>query len=210
MRCRHGGAPDHGGGAAEGGGRGAPPLGSALPAPGKGLAGQALLQPLRQGKGGEVGGWPPGRGPGAGAAGWRLAALGFRHPALWGWLHAGASPLPGPALVPGGVHFFRQGPGPRQRRAAPPPAHPRRYIVIGDTGVGKSCLLLQFTDKRFQPVHDLTSEAGVARRWRGDGGRPCAVCPPAVAAAARPALCQPPRPPPSRKPPQSAWSLGRA
>ena len=32
----------------------------------------------------------------------------------------------------------------------------RRYIIIGDTGVGKSCLLLQFTDKRFQPVHDLT------------------------------------------------------
>ena len=25
-----------------------------------------------------------------------------------------------------------------------------------DSGVGKSCLLLQFTDKRFQPVHDLT------------------------------------------------------
>ena len=35
---------------------------------------------------------------------------------------------------------------------APPPAD----IIIGDTGVGKSCLLLQFTDKRFQPVHDLT------------------------------------------------------
>lgn len=33
---------------------------------------------------------------------------------------------------------------------------PRRYIIIGDTGVGKSCLLLQFTDKRFQQVHDLT------------------------------------------------------
>ena len=32
----------------------------------------------------------------------------------------------------------------------------RRYIIIGDTGVGKSCLLLQFTDKRFQQVHDLT------------------------------------------------------
>lgn len=31
-----------------------------------------------------------------------------------------------------------------------------KYIVIGDTGVGKSCLLLQFTDKRFQPEHDLT------------------------------------------------------
>ncbi|GAV84447.1 LOW QUALITY PROTEIN: Ras domain-containing protein [Cephalotus follicularis] len=31
-----------------------------------------------------------------------------------------------------------------------------KYIIIGDTGVGKSWLLLQFTDKRFQPVHDLT------------------------------------------------------
>lgn len=29
-------------------------------------------------------------------------------------------------------------------------------MSAGDTGVGKSCLLLQFTDKRFQPVHDLT------------------------------------------------------
>ena len=27
---------------------------------------------------------------------------------------------------------------------------------LGASGVGKSCLLLQFTDKRFQPVHDLT------------------------------------------------------
>lgn len=27
---------------------------------------------------------------------------------------------------------------------------------VTKTGVGKSCLLLQFTDKRFQPVHDLT------------------------------------------------------
>jgi len=31
-----------------------------------------------------------------------------------------------------------------------------KYIIIGDTGVGKSCLLLQFTDKRFQAMHDLT------------------------------------------------------
>ncbi|ORX56228.1 ras-related protein rab-2B-like protein [Hesseltinella vesiculosa] len=31
-----------------------------------------------------------------------------------------------------------------------------KYIIIGDTGVGKSCLLLQFTDKRFMPAHDLT------------------------------------------------------
>ncbi|XP_029653820.1 ras-related protein RABB1b-like [Octopus sinensis] len=40
-----------------------------------------------------------------------------------------------------------------------------KFIIIGDTGkfstvyhkgVGKSCLLLHFTDKRFQYVHDLT------------------------------------------------------
>lgn len=29
-------------------------------------------------------------------------------------------------------------------------------VVIGDTGVGKSCLLLQFVDRRFSSVHDLT------------------------------------------------------
>ncbi|KAH3764934.1 RAB GTPase protein B1C [Pelomyxa schiedti] len=31
-----------------------------------------------------------------------------------------------------------------------------KYIVVGDTAVGKSCLLLQFADRRFQPVHELT------------------------------------------------------
>jgi GTPase SAR1 family protein len=31
-----------------------------------------------------------------------------------------------------------------------------KYIIIGDTGVGKSCLLLQFTDKRFQPGNTTT------------------------------------------------------
>ena len=29
-------------------------------------------------------------------------------------------------------------------------------LIFNFQGVGKSCLLLQFTDKRFQPVHDLT------------------------------------------------------
>ena len=29
-------------------------------------------------------------------------------------------------------------------------------IILGDTGVGKSCLLLQFIDKRYTPMHDLT------------------------------------------------------
>ena len=32
----------------------------------------------------------------------------------------------------------------------------KKLIYVLFTGVGKSCLLLQFTDKRFQPVHDLT------------------------------------------------------
>ena len=68
----------------------------------------------------------------------------------------------------------RASPPPRRRwpplgSRCPPPAparQPRAHrapalassadIIIGDTGVGKSCLLLQFTDKRFQPVHDLT------------------------------------------------------
>lgn len=39
-----------------------------------------------------------------------------------------------------------------------------KYIIIGDTGkeihiqkgVGKSCLLLQFIDKRFRQKHDVT------------------------------------------------------
>jgi hypothetical protein len=32
----------------------------------------------------------------------------------------------------------------------------KKSLVFVFIGVGKSCLLLQFTDKRFQPVHDLT------------------------------------------------------
>ena len=38
-----------------------------------------------------------------------------------------------------------------------------KYIIVGDTGrwwseaaVGKSCILLQFTDGRFREKHDLT------------------------------------------------------
>lgn len=30
------------------------------------------------------------------------------------------------------------------------------YVDITSLAVGKSCLLLQFTDQRFQPVYDLT------------------------------------------------------
>uniref|UniRef100_A0A7N4V2Y5 RAB2A, member RAS oncogene family n=1 Tax=Sarcophilus harrisii TaxID=9305 RepID=A0A7N4V2Y5_SARHA len=40
----------------------------------------------------------------------------------------------------------------------PEPEHPPLPLLplLRPRGVGKSCLLLQFTDKRFQPVHDLT------------------------------------------------------
>eukprot|EP01130_Rhizamoeba_saxonica_P001256 TRINITY_DN1113_c0_g3_i1.p1 TRINITY_DN1113_c0_g3~~TRINITY_DN1113_c0_g3_i1.p1 ORF type:complete len:214 (+),score=61.45 TRINITY_DN1113_c0_g3_i1:45-686(+) len=31
-----------------------------------------------------------------------------------------------------------------------------KFIIIGDTGVGKSCLLVQFTDRVFQSGHDIT------------------------------------------------------
>jgi len=31
-----------------------------------------------------------------------------------------------------------------------------KFIIVGDSCVGKSCLLLQFTDKRFKNSHDLT------------------------------------------------------
>jgi len=45
--------------------------------------------------------------------------------------------------------------------------------VIGcGAGVGKSCLLLQFTDKRFQPVHDLTIGVEFGARMVTIDGRP--------------------------------------
>lgn len=31
-----------------------------------------------------------------------------------------------------------------------------KYVIVGDMAVGKSCLLLQFTDRRFRGAHDLT------------------------------------------------------
>ena len=46
-------------------------------------------------------------------------------------------------------------------------------VVIGcGAGVGKSCLLLQFTDKRFQPVHDLTIGVEFGARMVNIDGRP--------------------------------------
>lgn len=31
-----------------------------------------------------------------------------------------------------------------------------KYIIVGDSGVGKSCLMMRFIDKRFETSHDLT------------------------------------------------------
>ncbi|XP_077322987.1 ras-related protein Rab-2B isoform X1 [Lithobates pipiens] len=44
--------------------------------------------------------------------------------------------------------------------------------VVSAAGVGKSCLLLQFTDKRFQPVHDLTIGVEFGARMINIDGKP--------------------------------------
>ena len=31
-----------------------------------------------------------------------------------------------------------------------------KYIIIGDTGVGKSCLLLRFVESKFNPRYEVT------------------------------------------------------
>lgn len=31
-----------------------------------------------------------------------------------------------------------------------------KVIIVGDTGVGKSCILLQFTEGRFKDEHNVT------------------------------------------------------
>lgn len=45
-------------------------------------------------------------------------------------------------------------------------------MIACGAGVGKSCLLLQFTDKRFQPVHDLTIGVEFGARMVTIDGRP--------------------------------------
>ena len=46
-----------------------------------------------------------------------------------------------------------------------------KLIMVGDSGVGQSCLLLQFTDKRFQPVHDQTRGADFGARMVAIDGK---------------------------------------
>ncbi|XP_039778288.1 ras-related protein Rab-2-A-like [Panicum virgatum] len=50
-----------------------------------------------------------------------------------------------------------------------------KCIVIGDTGVGKSCLLLQLTDKRFRPGHDLTIGVEYGTRIVPVDGKPTKI-----------------------------------
>ncbi|XP_028785473.1 ras-related protein Rab-2-B-like [Neltuma alba] len=39
-----------------------------------------------------------------------------------------------------------------------------KTIIVGDSGVGKSCFLLQFIDKRFEQTHDVTVGIGFEAR----------------------------------------------
>lgn len=36
------------------------------------------------------------------------------------------------------------------------PAYMFKFIIVGNSAVGKSCLLLRFDEDRFQPIHDVT------------------------------------------------------
>ena len=36
------------------------------------------------------------------------------------------------------------------------PAYIFKFIIVGNSAVGKSCLLLRFDEERFQPIHDVT------------------------------------------------------
>ena len=40
--------------------------------------------------------------------------------------------------------------------ASPNPAFIFKFIIVGNSAVGKSCLLLRFDEDRFQPIHDVT------------------------------------------------------
>ncbi|KAM4898481.1 ras-related protein Rab-15 [Sylvia borin] len=73
----------------------------------------------------------------------------------------GASPGASPARRGGGA---ARGPGaaPVWRRRRPGPAMAKQYdvlfrlLLLGDSGVGKTCLLCRFTDNQFHPAHIST------------------------------------------------------
>jgi Ras-related protein Rab-2A len=58
----------------------------------------------------------------------------------------------------GGITTHGQGGGgnPGLDQSPPPYAYLFKFIIIGDEAVGKTCLLLQFTDKRYRTSHQVT------------------------------------------------------
>lgn len=50
------------------------------------------------------------------------------------------------------LHHRRYTPGVRAMSYA----YKFSYIIVGDAGVGKSCLMMRFTDKRFRTEHQTT------------------------------------------------------
>eukprot|EP00927_Polykrikos_kofoidii_P049610 TRINITY_DN4364_c0_g1_i1.p1 TRINITY_DN4364_c0_g1~~TRINITY_DN4364_c0_g1_i1.p1 ORF type:complete len:220 (-),score=35.16 TRINITY_DN4364_c0_g1_i1:135-794(-) len=55
--------------------------------------------------------------------------------------------------------------------AALPYTHLFKFIIIGDEAVGKTCLLLQFTDKRYRTNHQVTVGVEFGSRTLEIGGR---------------------------------------
>jgi small GTP-binding protein len=43
-------------------------------------------------------------------------------------------------------------------------AYTFKFIIVGDSSVGKSCLVLRFTDGKFKNAHDLTIGVEFASR----------------------------------------------
>lgn len=62
-----------------------------------------------------------------------------------------------------------------QKLTFPPPQmsyhYLMKYVVIGDSAVGKSCLLLQFTDRRFTNAHEVTIGVEYGARLVEVGGQ---------------------------------------
>ena len=50
-----------------------------------------------------------------------------------------------------------------------------KYIIIGDSGVGKSCFMIQFSDRRFKTEHELTIGVEFGARTISVDGTPVKV-----------------------------------
>eukprot|EP00929_Paragymnodinium_shiwhaense_P118509 TRINITY_DN9041_c0_g1_i2.p1 TRINITY_DN9041_c0_g1~~TRINITY_DN9041_c0_g1_i2.p1 ORF type:complete len:297 (+),score=43.29 TRINITY_DN9041_c0_g1_i2:113-1003(+) len=61
-----------------------------------------------------------------------------------------------PSYSSGGGAVGGAGGGYGASESPPPYAYLFKFIIIGDEAVGKTCLLLQFTDKRYRTTHQVT------------------------------------------------------